>query len=246
MIIAEIGMNHLGSLKIAKEYIDKLSESKVDAITFQIREKSYYNGEKKKYLLRDEDYITIAKLVKSKNKKFGVAIADENKIDFLNSIGVDFYKVIRNDITNDSLISKLLSTGKKIIVSTGLSSDADITGFVKKNKNNKSNIVLNHTQLSYDAHECNLSAIEKMKEKYSFKVSFGSHCSNKNVLYMSLCYDPSDILFYVKLDNKEKYPDDKHSILVTDAHEVTKNILELSSAVGTGNKIAMINKMEDK
>ena len=62
---------------------------------------------------------------------------------------------------------------------------------------------------------------------------------------MSLCYDPSDILFYVKLDNKEKYPDDKHSILATDVHEVAKNILELSSAVGNGNKIAMINKMED-
>jgi N,N'-diacetyllegionaminate synthase len=246
MIIAEIGMNHLGSLSMAKEYIDILSRSKVDAITFQIREKSYYNGEKKKYSLNDQDYATIAKLIKSKNKKFGVAIADENKIDFLDSIGVDFYKVIRNDITNDSLISKLLSTGKKIIVSTGLSSDEDIEDFVKKNKNNKSRLVLNHTQLSYEAHDCNLSAIRKMKEKYNFQVSFGNHCANKNVLYMSLCYNPSDVLFYVKMNNHQTYPDSKHSVLAEDVSEVAKNIAELSSAVGSGNKIPMVNKMEEK
>jgi sialic acid synthase SpsE len=245
MIIAEIGMNHLGSLKMAKEYVDVLSTSKVGAITFQIRESSYYNGEKKKYFLSDEDYIEISKLIKGKNKKFGVAIADENKVDFLDSIGVDFYKVIRNDITNDSLISKLLSTGKKIIVSTGLSSDAEIKNFVEKNKNNKSNIVLNHTQLSYEIYDCNLSAIKKMKEEYDFEVSFGSHCSNKNVLYMSLCYNPSDVLFYVKMDNNQKYPDSEHSILAENVSDVAKNILELSLAVGSGNKISMTNKMEE-
>ena len=144
MIIAEIGMNHLGVFSSAEIMLMDLFNTKVDGITFQVREKEYYDRNPK-YRLEDKDYIELSKQIKNTNKKFGIALADFQKIDFFESINVDFYKVIRNDMANTKLMDKLLSLNKKIIVSTGLSSDQDIKIFMNKYKNNN-NIVLNHTQ----------------------------------------------------------------------------------------------------
>ena len=242
-IIAEVGLNHLGQELLANEYVEKLIQTEVDGISFQIREKNFYKREEKKHLvLIDEIYSFLCKKIQSNNKQFGVAIADIEKIDFFESLGADFYKIIRNDMTDDILVSKLMKTGKKIIVSTGLSSEEDIKLFLKKHGDNR-NFVLNHTQLSYEENDCNLRAIETLNQKYSIPVSFGSHCSNHNVLYMSLCFSPTDILFYVKKDSKIKYPDDKHAIDLKDVELVASNINKLSGAAGTGNKIKLNNKI---
>jgi len=245
MIIAEIGMNHLGSLFSAEIMLMDLFKTEIDGITFQVREKEYYN-KKPKYKLKDKDYVKLSKQIKNSGKKFGIALADFDKVDFFESLEVDFYKVIRNDMTNSKLMDKLLSLNKKIIVSTGLSSDYDIKTFMNKYKNNK-NIILNHTQLSYEINDCNLSAILTLKEKYNCDVSYGNHCDNLNTLYMSLCYFPSDILFYVKNENTHwpiEYPDDKHAIGLDKINNVSKNLKILSKAIGKGVKEKMINKIE--
>ena len=242
-IISEIGLNHFGNVSMAIEYVKVLRQAQVDGISFQVREPEFYKRPEKANLsLTGDDYVTLSSMVKESGKQFGVAIADLSKIDFFESIDTDFYKIIRNDMTNDLLVSKLMKTGKKIIVSTGLSSDDDISLFLKKYGNHK-NFVLNHTQLSYEESDCNLKAIETLNQKYSIPVSFGSHCSNHNVLYMSLCFSPTDILFYVKKDSKIKYRDDKHAIDLKDVELVASNINKLSGATGTGNKIKLNNKI---
>jgi len=192
-IITEIGLNHMGKKHLAVQYINKLLESEVDGISFQVREPSFYEREEKKHLrLADEEYSFLSNIIKSSKRQFGVAIADIEKISFFESIDTDFYKIIRNDMTDEALVKKLLETGKKVIVSTGLSSEQDIELFLQKYANYK-NFILNHTQLSYEETDCNLKAIEGLREKYHIPVSFGSHCSNHNVLYMSLCFAPTDI-----------------------------------------------------
>jgi sialic acid synthase SpsE len=242
-LISEIGLNHFGNVSLAAEYIDVLSKTKVNGISFQVREPEFYKRPEKKNLsLTEEDYVLLRSLVQKCGKEFGVAIADFNKIDFFESLNTDFYKIIRNDMTNNLLVDKLMKTGKKIIVSTGLSSEEDIAKFLKRYVGN-TNFVMNHTQLSYEEGDCNLKAIETLSEKYSTPVSFGSHCSNHNVLYMSLCFSPTDILFYVKKDNKKKYPDDKHAVTLNKVKEITHNLKILSTAVGSGNKIKLKNKI---
>ena len=234
----------MGSLETGLEYVDVLKDTDVDGITFQIREKEYYERkEKSMFKLHEEDYYALRVQIKNAGKKFGIAIADVDYIDYLENIGVDFYKIIRNDITNKELTEKLISTGKKIIVSTGLSSDEDIDLFMEKYGKND-NIVLNHTKLSYDSADCNLSAINKLQERYNCKVSYGSHCENSLTLYMSLCYDPSDILFYIKKKEIENYPDSKHAINLDAVKFVSSNLKKLRKATGTGIKEKMINKIE--
>jgi N,N'-diacetyllegionaminate synthase len=239
MLIAEIGLNHLGSFTRANDYVARLVKSNIDGITFQVREPTYYEqSNKNNLLLTDNDYINLCNKIKSHNKKFGIAIADINKIDFFESIDTDFYKVIRNDITNKKLIKKLIKTKKELIVSTGVSSKQEIQEFLQEFGNE--NITLNHTQLSYDVKDCNLKAIKTLQEQYpTIPISYGSHCSNENVLYMSLCYNPYNILFYVKgaeLHVNVNYPDDKHAIMIRDIDKIVNNLKSLKYAIGSGIK----------
>lgn len=237
MIIAEIGLNHLGSRTLAEIYTKQLILANVDGITLQVREPEYYW---KNPHLKFSDYESVCKQIHLAKKKFGIAIADTNLVDFFEKINVDFYKVIRNDMLNDKLIKKLISTNKKLIISTGTCSEKEIQTFIDNYKG--ANITLNHTQLSYNIEDCNLSAINTLKSKFGVDISYGSHCVNHHVLYMSLCYKPSDILFYIKGSKGFEYPDNHHAIVIDKVPKVVKNLKSLSKSIGSGFK----NKMEIK
>ena len=71
MIICEIGLNHMGNVKYANEYINKIIKSKPDGILFHIREKSYYKIHPK-LLLPDKFYATAISKIKKNNIKFGI------------------------------------------------------------------------------------------------------------------------------------------------------------------------------
>jgi len=251
MLIAEVGLNHLGDEELALRYVNYLSKTSVDAISFQVREAEYYQrSEKKKFKLSNEVYREAARIIHENKKKFGVALADIEMVDFFESLGANFYKVIRNDITDLQLIKQLEQTKKRVIVSTGQSSDKDIDNFLNYLKENfnddyHNNFVLNHTQLSYDVEDCNLKSIESLREKYNLDVSFGSHCSLPEVLFMSVYSNPSDILFYVKFSDGQKYPDDRHAIEAEEVSYFTNTIKELYKGIGDGVKIKMINKIEE-
>ena len=103
MIIAELGFNHLGNLDIANQYVDALIECDVDAITFQVRETKHREANLSLYL-NDDSYKNLFLKNKNSGKKLGVALADTDYVSFFENLDVDFYKVIRNDISNKKLI----------------------------------------------------------------------------------------------------------------------------------------------
>lgn len=241
MIIAEVGLNHLGVPKLAHLYVDKLIATDIDAITFQVREEDYYLNDKEKYLLEEKTYIELVRKVHSNGKQLGIAIADVSKIEFFEKIKIDFYKVIRNDIRNIELIDRLIETNKKLIISTGTCSEDEISTFIAKY--NQHNITINHTQLSYDIEDCNLSAIKTLREKFKVNVSYGSHCKDSKVLYMALAFNPTDILFYVKAYEFSLWPDNKHSVTLEQAEVIISDLKRLSAAVGTGTKEQMEIKL---
>lgn len=85
MIIAEIGLNHRGSETDALVMLQELLSTGVDAVTFQIRESSYYDGTKPhRNKLSKEFYKKAIKLAKSYDKKIGFSIADESLVGYLN------------------------------------------------------------------------------------------------------------------------------------------------------------------
>ena len=246
MIIAEIGFNHLGNLDIANQYVDSLIQCDVDAITFQVRETEHRKTNLSLYL-NDDSYKNLFLKIKNSGKKLGVALADTNYVSFFENLDVDFYKVIRNDISNKKLINLLMITGKQIFVSTGMSSKKDIENFISfidQSTKKSSQFKLVHTQLSNALEDCNLKSIEKMKE-YGLDVAYGHHCGDVTAIFMALCYNPSDLLFYVKGSPDFQYTEDSHAVQIDQIQDLIKKIHRYNDAVGTGIKMSMNNKIEN-
>ena len=244
MIICEIGQNHCGDVKYAEHYVDALIKFPPDAIMFQLREKEYYQkGIGARFILPESFYKKAAIRIKKTNVKLGMAICDPDRIGFCEKIGVDFYKIPGKDIKNYDLIFGLLSTGKKVFMSTGMSSMEEIGIFVKKTKKFKDQISLIHTQMSPLLEEVNLRAISVMKRKFGLPVAFGNHCPNINALYVVLSFEPSDIFLYVKGNKKgANHRDNDHAVFLSDYPKVIRNLRELPMILGKEEK----NKMENK
>lgn len=240
MIICEVGMNHFGNMDYANEYVNEIIRCKADAILFHMREKSFYlsKGNEMKNL-PDEFYIKTIEKIKLNNIKFGITIANLDKINFCEKIGVDFYKVLSQDLKNIELLKKLMKTNKKIFVSTGMSDVDEIQELVDLIKEHKDRFTLIHTYLDPSLDYVNLKAIPMLRDKFNISVAFGNHSRNTRVLFLSLAYEPSDIFFYVKGNRVKEHQDDVHAVNLDKLAETIQDLRELPNTIGTTLKIKM-------
>ena len=133
MIIAEVGLNHLGDEMLAMRYVHKLAKMSVDGITFQVPSKTFFQDNNKHLKLSTKCIIDALQYTKSMGKEFGLAIGDIEMIEEFENHEVDFYKVLSKDISNDALVSKLINkTAAKIFFSTGLSDFQEISELMNK------------------------------------------------------------------------------------------------------------------
>ena len=235
MLIAELGLNHFGDVELSDYMIDKLLKSKIDAITFQIRESEFYNGKWKNFLLPESYYEKAVSKIHEHDKLFGMAISDMDKIEFFEKINTDFYKILSKDLKNTKFLQTLAFTTKKdTFLSTGLSNFEDIDEALNILEKNTTLI---HTRLSNKAKDVNLKAIETMKSKYDNRIAFGLHCENEHIIYAAAAYEPSDYFIYIKSSkNNLEAPDDLHAIEVSDIDNLIKNIKDIERSIGTGVK----------
>ena len=110
----------MGDEKYAKNYVKGIINAKADGVLFHIREKSFYKKHPE-FELSDKFYFSISKLLKKNKIKFGITLADPEKLNFCKEIGVDFYKIFSRDILDTEIIEKIKSTKKRTFVSTGIS-----------------------------------------------------------------------------------------------------------------------------
>jgi len=241
MFISEIGLNHKGSETRAFKMLRELIGTNIDAITFQVLEPTRYEKIKEwgKPLSKDfyKDAIDFAH---KNNKLMGFTITDKNMIPFLDSAGADFWKSLSTSVSDNALLEKLQRTNKPIFIATGISSEGEIVKISKKLKN----IKFIHTQLSQKVEDTNLKAIGRLGRLTNKEIAFGLHCSEHDVLYMSVAFEPSDIFFYVKGNSQEKFPDDEHAIIIDNVDNLVKTLKKLKKALGSGIKEKMGIKLK--
>ena len=241
LIFAEIGLNHLGSKIYAKKYLKSLLKTDIDGLTFQIKKSDFYNDlqdsyykknkkfyknyrEKKFYInlfrkkffknlnLEDNFYKFAYSECKKSKKLLGFAIADVNKINFLNKCKVDFIKILSDDFDNIDLIKKALkSHARFILISTGFSSIRKIKKLLNKIKSDNK-VILIHTRFANSIKENDLQKIDFLRSKFNVKVGFGNHSNNLNTIKLSVKYNPDVILFYVRGKKNVSHPDHKHAV----------------------------------
>ena len=195
--IAEVGINHNGDMKLVKEMIDMAVICKVDVVKFQKRnpdkavpehqkniekivpwrkEKTTYLQYKKDIELSKEDYDEIDRYCRSKDIRWTASVWDLDSVEFINQYDVPFIKVPSALITHMELLEALKLTGKKVYMSTGMSTESEVNAAVEALGDSLE--VLFHCNSSYPAkdNELNLSYITMMKLNYpNIKIGYSGH-----------------------------------------------------------------------
>ena len=184
-IIAEIGINHNGSVALAKKMIDIAVTTGCDAVKFQKRtvdivytqeelakeRKSVFgntNGDLKRGLeFGFEEYREIDAYCKEKGILWFASCWDEKSVDFIEQFDVPCYKIASASLTDDNLLKYTRSKGKPILLSTGMSTMEEIEHAVEVL--GKENLVIYHCTSTYpsNSNETNLRAIQAFKEKFN-------------------------------------------------------------------------------
>jgi len=127
LIIAEIGQNHNGDMKLAKELIHKAKECGADIAKFQLFDADKLFSPNFEWY----DYVKTTELTKERTKilkdecdkvgiEFSTSVFDKERVDWLEEIGVNRYKIASRSIYNKQLIDYISKTGKDMIVSLGM------------------------------------------------------------------------------------------------------------------------------
>jgi len=239
-IFAEIGLNHCGSTSRGNNLIDNLVKTSVDGITFQIREKEFYDQtHPRRYELPISFYKEAVKKVHRSNKLFGLSISQIEKVEVFNDIGVNYWKTLSWDLTNNDLQLALQKTKKTVFISTGVSSMEEILNVGEL----YNNIELIHTQLDYSLRNVNLKAISTIRELTKKNVGFGLHVKEHDILYTAIGFEPSSLFFYVKDESNKEHPDDRHALSIKDVENYASNLRSLSETLGDGKKYSLKNKL---
>lgn len=192
-IIAEIGINHNGDVDLAKRLISVALAAGCDAVKFQKRtvEVVYSpeelakprenpfgptNGDLKYGLeFEQEEYEEIDAFCKSVKMTWFASPWDEGSVDFLEQFHPPVYKIASASLTDDKLLGHIRKTGKPIILSTGMSTYAEIDHAVEVL--GKEELVLMHATSTYPAAypELNLRAIPTMASRYGVPVGYSGH-----------------------------------------------------------------------
>ena len=188
-LVAEIGVNHEGSVEKAKELVGLAAEFGADAVKFQtFVPKLYVSTDDadrfnrvSKFALNYEDFIEIKKYCDKLSIPFFSTPLAPVDVEFLDS-WVDIFKISSGDLTNSALISSVASKGKPTILSTGFGSLSEIEGAIQvyrsgARKVNAKELVLMHTVPRYPTsnQEANLRNIIGLRERFDCLVGYSDH-----------------------------------------------------------------------
>jgi len=193
LVVAEIGINHNGSIDLAKRLISVAVAAGCDAVKFQKRtvdvvytaaelDKPRENpfgptNRDLKYGLEfgHEEYKEIDAFCKSVKMPWFASPWDEASVDFLEQFAIPVYKIASASLTDDNLLRHVRKTGKPVIASTGMSTYEEIDHAVEVL--GKKDLILAHATSTYPANydELNLRAIPAMAERYGVPVGYSGH-----------------------------------------------------------------------
>jgi N,N'-diacetyllegionaminate synthase len=270
-IIAEAGVNHNGSIKIAKEMVDAAVSCGADAVKFQT-----FKAEQlvSRYALKaeyqkintasDESQLEMLKkmeiglkthqeLIKYCNEKKIIFLSspfDLKSIDLLVELGLEIFKIPSGEITNLPYLRKIGALNKKLIISTGMSNLDEIEDAVQVIINAgsaKRNITLLHCTTEYPAamEEINLRAMLTLKQKFGVAVGYSDHSSGTEVAVAAVALGASIIEKHFTLSQGMDGPDHKASLEPEEFRQMVKVIRNIEKALGDGIKIPSASELKN-
>lgn len=263
LIIAEAGVNHNGSLDIAKQLIDKAVEAGVDIIKFQtfksekLVSKAAKQAEYQQRNIGKKDESQLAMLKKlelspsahkelmdycrEKGIRFFSTAFDMDSIEYLHSLNLGLWKIPSGEITNYPYLRKIAQYHEPIILSTGMCELSDIeatlkvlVGFGVK----KEQITILHCNTEYPTpySDVNLRAMLEIRDRFDVQVGYSDHTQGIEVPIAAVALGASVIEKHFTLDKNMEGPDHKASLEPDELKAMVCAIRNVEQTLGSGHK----------
>ena len=263
-IIAEAGVNHNGSLELAKELVDVAAEAGADAVKFQTfkadklvskrAQKAEYQKQTtsvaesqyemiKKLELDESAHRELIRHCKEKQIMFLSTPFDHDSIEMLSNLGIPIFKIPSGEITNLPYLRHIGRLGKEVILSTGMADlgeiedalDVLIQAGVPREK-----ITVLHATTEYPCpiEEVNLRAMLTIRAAFGVKVGYSDHTQGIEVPIAAAAMGACVIEKHFTLDRAMEGPDHKASLEPKELREMVQSIRHIAQAMGDGLKKA--------
>lgn len=263
LIIAEAGVNHNGSIDMAKQLIDGAAEAGVDYVKFQTFKtenlvtksaaKAEYQQRNigdndnsqyamlKKLELSSQQHFELIKYCKKRGVNFFSTAFDFDSVDFLASFHLGLWKIPSGEITNYPYLKKIAGYHEPVILSTGMCDTTDIKDALDtliKFGLTKDQITVLHCNTEYPTsfEDVNLRAMLTIKEEFGVKVGYSDHTKGIEVPIAAVAFGAEVIEKHFTLDRNLPGPDHKASLELNELKAMVSAIRNIEKAMGDGEK----------
>jgi len=261
-IIAEAGVNHNGSVDLAKKLIDVASISGADAVKFQTfkaenlivknTQKADYQKQTtdasesqfdmiKKLELDVDTHKELITYCQEKDIMFLSTPFDHESINLLSDLGLKIFKIPSGEITNLPYLRHIGSLGKKVVLSTGMSNLKEVGGALNILINagtSKDNITVLHANTMYPTpmEDVNLNAMLTIQKEFGVDIGYSDHTLGIEVDIAAVAMGASCIEKHFTLDKTMDGPDHKASLEPEELKAMVGAIRNIEKALGGSEK----------
>jgi len=261
-IIAEAGVNHNGSLDIAKRLIDVAVDSGVDAVKFQTfkaaslvtksapqAEYQVQNTGKQesqfdmlqRLELSEADHHDLLAYCALNNIEFMSTPFDLKSVHFLNALGVKRFKIPSGEITNYPYLKMIGEFNKEIVMSTGMANMGEVEAALNlliESGTARDKIMILHATTDYPTQmsDVNLHAMQTLAQAFKVKVGYSDHTPGIEIPTAAVALGASMIEKHFTLDKTMPGPDHKASLEPHELMAMVKAIRNIEIALGGGVK----------
>ncbi len=254
LLVAEVGINHNGSVDLAKHLVDLAADAGADMVKFQLRDMSalYRNagggpndGEDlgpqytldllSRFNLPAEQLFEVFDHARVREVDVMCTAWDPPSVDALVGYGVPALKIASADLTNHALLSYAAAPGIPLVVSTGMSTEAEIIESVDVLKASGTAYALLHCQSTYPApfKDVNLRYLSRLAELGGCPVGYSGHERGFHVPLAAVSLGATIIEKHFTVDKELEGNDHKVSLLPGEFAEMVQRVRELEEALGT-------------
>lgn len=256
-LIAEVGINHNGDLQIAKKLIDATFACSWDCVKFQKKNPDVCVPQNQKNVEKDtpwgkmtyleykhrmefgkKEYDYIDQYCREKPIDWALSVWDMDSLRFACQYKLPFLKVPSAHLTNYELLKECCQTKLPIVLSTGMSTLAEIDKAVHILEKNASQFVLMHCNSSYPAKldELNLKIIPKLKERYGCTIGYSGHEYGLDSTTVAVSLGAMVVERHITLDHSMWGTDQCSSVEIQGMDKLYKQISSVTKILGDGNK----------
>lgn len=254
-IIAEIGINHNGNLHIAKRLVDVAFMAGSDGVKFQKRTPEKAVPPEFQNVMREtpwgiisyleyrrmvefgfKEYDDIDQYCKEKGIIWFASCWDEDSVDFIEQFSPPCYKIASASLTDIPLLEKVKSTGRPVILSTGMSTLEEIAASVELL--GTEHLLIAHSTSTYPCppEELNLRMIETLRERFDCPIGYSGHEVGLQTTYAAVTLGAAFVERHITLDRAMWGSDQAASVEPGGMIRLVRDIRVIERALGDGQK----------